>query len=211
MDILVSTSIFPSIEYFACHFLASKTFIEHHETYPKQTLRNRYNIATSQGIQSLSIPVIKTQGSNTPICKIEISNATDFQRNHFRAINTAYKSAPFYEYYIDFFNDCIFHKTDSLMEYNTFVFRKICELLKINKEINFTTEYQKIPLNHVDLRNNLSSKSMINQYHYICDIEDYYQVFKEKAGLLKNLSIIDLIFNEGPRAEKIIKSSKIFT
>lgn len=188
--------------------MSSNTFIEKHETYPKQTLRNRYYIATSQGIQCLSIPVIKTQGNNTPIDKIIISSATDFKRNHFRAINTAYKSAPFFDYYIDFFYECLYYKEDLLIEYNTFILKKICQILSINKDINFTTEFKKKLLSQIDLRQNISNKNAVGEYSNIHDIGCYYQIFEDKIGFIKNLSILDLIFHEGPNAKNIIKSVK---
>lgn len=211
MDIIIPTSIFPSIEYIVCISLSNNAYIEKHETYPKQTLRNRYYIATAQGIQYLTIPVIKTLGNNTPVDKIEISSETDFRRNHFKTIQTNYKSAPYYDYYIDFIHDCLFFKEKSLIEYNTFVLKKICKILKINKEFQYTNEYLKEAGSSIDYRQKLCSKQVVGNFSYIKEVDNYNQVFKDKVGFIKNLSIIDLIFNEGPNTTNIINSQTIMS
>lgn len=208
MDIVLSTSYFPSIEYIACHYLASNTFIEKHETYPKQTLRNRCNIATSQGIQSLIIPVVKKDGPNTPIDRIEIMPNSDFKKQHLKAIKTAYHSAPFFEHYIDFIQDCLNVQELNLINYNCLIFNKICKLIHLKQSYFFTSEFNKETINKKDLRLSLCSKNAVTKFSNIkhSTLENRYsQVFVEKQGFIKNLSIIDLIMNEGPMSEIYIK------
>lgn len=209
MDIVVPTAYFPSIEYIACHHLTSNTFIEQHETYPKQTLRNRCYIATSQGIQPLIIPVLKKDGPNTQINHIEIMHNSDFKKQHIKAIKTAYHSSPFFEHYIDIISECINIKESNLIKYNSFIFSKLCEIIHLKNKHYFTSEFNKELINKTDLRVQLCSKKSVTRFSIINHKTQYNQVFIEKQGFIENLSIIDLIMNEGPMAEIYIKKIQL--
>lgn len=209
MDIVVSTSYFPSIEYIACHHLASNTLIEQYETYPKQSLRNRCYIATSQGLQSLIIPVVKKDGPNTQINRIEIMSNSDFKNQHIKALKTAYHSSPFFEHYFDFISNCINIDESNLIKYNNLIFSKLCELIHLKKEYFFTNEYNKEYIDKHDLRIKLGTKKSVKQFSVIKNQNQYNQVFQEKQGFIENLSILDLIMNEGPMAEIYIKKMQL--
>lgn len=205
MDLLLSTAYFPSIEYMACLTKASRVFIEKHETYPKQSLRNRCYLAGSQGVQMLSIPVVKTLGNNTPVDKIVIDNAQDYRNHHFKTIQTLYSSAPFYDYYIDFVKEDIFNPENNLMEYNLTILKRLMSFLEIKVNIDFTDCFQKHKNDKFDLRFALSHKTAYGTFSIIKSVQTYSQVFSDRNGFFANLSVIDLIFNEGPSASAILK------
>ncbi|MDD2411557.1 MAG: WbqC family protein [Bacteroidales bacterium] len=205
MDLLLSTAYFPSIEYMACLTKASRVFIEKHETYPKQSLRNRCYLAGSQGVQMLSIPVVKTLGNNTPVEKIQIDESQDFRSHHFKTIQTLYSSAPFYDYYIDFVKADIFNPENNLIEYNLTILKRLMSFLEIKVNINFTDCFQKNKNDKFDLRFVLSHKTAYGTFSIINSVQTYSQVFSDRNGFFANLSVIDLIFNEGPSASTILK------
>ncbi|MDD2344900.1 MAG: WbqC family protein [Bacteroidales bacterium] len=209
MDLLLSTAYFPSIEYMACLSKANHVFIEKHETYPKQSLRNRCYLAGSQGVQMLTVPVVKIQGKNTPIDEIRIDDNQDFRNHHFKSIQTLYSSAPFFDYYIDFIKEDIFNSETHLLEYNLIIIRRLMSFLKIQVDISFTDCFQKYENNKLDLRTVISHKSAFGSFSIIKKVPFYSQVFREKNGFFENLSVIDLIFNEGPSASSILKNSSI--
>lgn len=207
MDLLLSTAYFPSIEYMACLSKASHVYIENHETYPKQSLRNRCYIAGSQGVQKLSIPVFRTLGNNTPVDKIQIDNSQDFKNHHFKTIQTLYSSAPFYDYYIDFIEEDIFSSEVNLVQYNLLILKRLMGFLKIQVDIVFTDCFQKYAHDRLDLRVEISQKSAFGSFSLVKNVPFYSQVFRKKNGFIENLSVIDLIFNEGPSASSILKKS----
>jgi len=189
----------------ACLTKASRVFIEKHETYPKQSLRNRCYLAGSQGVQMLSIPVVKTLGNNTPVEKIQIDESQDFRSHHFKTIQTLYSSAPFYDYYIDFVKADIFNPENNLIEYNLTILKRLMSFLEIKVNINFTDCFQKNKNDKFDLRFVLSHKTAYGTFSIINSVQTYSQVFSDRNGFFANLSVIDLIFNEGPSASTILK------
>ncbi len=207
MDVLLSTSYFPSVEYMACLLKASHVTIEKEETYPKQSLRNRCYLAGSQGVQMLSIPVVKTMGNHTPTSLIQIDESKVFRNHHFKTIQTLYRSAPFFEYYVDFIQDCIFFPEPNLFDYNLEIIRRLMNLLKIETPLTISENYQKTPDSKLDFRNNLTHKSSYGSFKVLKNSSYYVQVFDQKNGYIQNLSIIDLILNEGPSAMSILNNS----
>lgn len=196
-----------SIQYFGdiafYHYLSKydKILIENAEYYVKQTLRNRTYILTANGVMPLIIPVVHHSGKEI-IKEKEICYKERWQKIHYTAIVSAYKKAPYFEYYADELLNFLLQPGDKfLFQFNIRLIQKICDLLNIHTEIIFTNEY----------RNNY-----INDYRYISDKKyglpeclemPYIQVFSNKFPFQKNLSILDLIFNLGPQANDYISGN----
>ncbi|HEY6162717.1 MAG TPA: WbqC family protein [Bacteroidia bacterium] len=194
MNILLPTSYLPPIHYFAHILRAEKVFIELHEHFEKQTWRSRCSIYSPNGIQHLVVPLHERRDKS--ITKsIRISNKTGWQKNHWRSLEAAYRSSPFFEYYEDDLRAFYENEFDLLWEYNAKLLERLLGLLEIKKEANFTSTYEKEPLYATDLRDCLSKKNVLN-----IETPRYLQVFGNKHGFISNLSILDLLFNLGPRA-----------
>lgn len=193
-NILLSTAYLPPIEYFYFIQKADKIWIETHETYPKQTYRNRCKIYTTNGCLDLSIPVKKPNGNSSLSSEILIANDDKWQLNHWRAIESAYNASPFFLYFKDDISRFYTKTYDLLITFNTELLQLILKLSGINKKIQFTQNFEKEPKDKLDLRNIISPKSKFK----LTKQERYFQVFEEKHGFIPNLSIIDLLFNEGP-------------
>ena len=206
--ILLSTAYFPPISWMAAALQSESVGIEIHETYPKQTYRNRCNIATSSGLLSLTVPVKRINGNHTKTCELKIDNSGNWQLLHWRSIITAYNKTPYFLYYRDLFEPVFFKKHELLVDLNREIFEKLVKAMQINTlNIAYSTEYIKCSDN-LDLRNNFHPKA--NRHPKIAmEIPRYMQAFEENTGFLPDLSILDLIFNLGPEALPYLKNLKI--
>ena len=178
--------------------------VEIFANYTKQTLANRCYIATSQGIQSLIIPVEKPK-EKCFVKDIKISNHSDWQTMHWRTIKTAYSSTPFFDFYEDELIKLYEKKSDFLIDFNINLQIAIKNILHY-EDFNFSlsSSYEKnIDKNDLDLRNLLLNKK--NFVNLPFDFKEYYQIFSNKFGFQKNLSIFDLIFNLGNESRIYLK------
>ena len=196
--VCLSTAYFPPIAFFQHLKNAEKVCIEQHEYYQKQTYRSRCRIATASGVMDLSIPVEKR--NHTLIRDIRISEHSDWQTQHWRSIEAAYNSSPFFEYYADDFRPYFEKKWLFLWDLNMELLYKTLELLDIDTQIELTKQYElKLDENTLDLREIIHPKKNIS-----IQLKPYYQVFSSKFGFLPNLSIIDLLFNMGNESQLVI-------
>jgi len=196
-SILLTTAYLPPIEYFAYIIKADKVYIEKHENYTKQSYRNRCSIYSANGRLSLSIPVIKGEKHKSPVTEVQISNHSDWQKNHWRAIESAYNSSPFLLYYKDDLRPCFEEPFSNLFDFNQSLINILKELTGIKKELHFTSEFKNNPAPLIDLRERIHPKSNTSE---LLECNSYTQVFGEKYGFISGLSIIDLLFNVGPES-----------
>ena len=177
-----------------------KILIEKNEHYIKQTYRNRCHIASANGVMPLVIPVEKPSGK-CATRDVRISAHENWQELHLRAIEAAYNSSPFFEYYKDDFLPFYTKKWNFLFDFNTEIQQMIINLLDLETDIHFTENYEsKLPENCEDWREMISSKKETNYKG-----QTYYQVFEQKFGFLPNLSIVDLLFNMGTESILVLK------
>ena len=193
MSQIFPTAYLPSIEYISLFLKAENASIELFETYQKQSCRTRTNVMTANGIQTLTIPVIKTNGNHTLTKDIEISYKESWQQIHLRCLESAYRKSAYFDYYFPYFEKIYKQKFNTLIELNDFCLKTILKILKTKKEYSFTTDFEKI-INEDDYRISLSKGT--NKI----EMKPYYQVFADRHGFIPNLSIIDLLFNEGPNS-----------
>lgn len=203
-QILLPTSYFPPVLYFAHLAQASNARIELHEHYPKQTYRNRCRILSARGPMDLSVPVIKTEGNHTPIHQMGISYVEAWQRNHQRAILAAYNKSPYFLYYQDELEYIFTHRYETLAELNRELLETICGLIGIDCTITYTEEYQAIPEGFLDLRPVFTPKKQPQ-----ISFPAYTQVFSERLSFAPNLSILDLLFCLGPESLVYIENLKL--
>jgi hypothetical protein len=200
--IILSTAYLPNLQYFS-KLLHREIIIEQHENYLKQTYRNRCEILTANGIMSLTVPV-KRCGAKVKIRDAEIDYTDNWQRLHWRTINTAYRSSPFFVYYADDFLPFYETREKFLFDFNCKMLDKLMELTGLITEITLSDTY---------LNNDYSTdcRSLITPKNRPDDPEfspvPYCQVFGAKFGFQPNLSILDLLCNEGNNSYSIIKNS----
>jgi hypothetical protein len=187
---LFPTSYFPSISYFRTINNCQDPAISGNETYLKQSFRNRCEIFTGNGIQALSVPVIKTEGSKSLTKDIKIVQSQSWRKDHWGAIKSAYQNSPFFEFY----DDEIFHLINSKQEF----------LIDLNYDIlNFMLEafdLKKIHCSDEKINHDLTFDFLDRKHNS----KEYIQVFSDRFPFQSNLSILDLIFCEGPIGRKIV-------
>ncbi|RLD47457.1 MAG: hypothetical protein DRI88_06110 [Bacteroidetes bacterium] len=187
----------PPIEYFVLLHSSGQAIVEQYETYQKQTYRNRCLIYTEKGKMALTIPVSKPFGNHTKTKDILIFNQDKWYIKHWRAIETAYLSAPFFIYYRDEIEPFFKTPFERLLDFNMQLSQLFCRIIGIETTITLSEDYMKVPGDRVDYRTVLSPKKPEN---IIKEFPEYIQVFETNHGFIPNLSILDLIFNLGPES-----------
>ena len=189
---LFATAYFPCIRYMASFLASEKPVIEIYDTYHKQTYRNRCKVMTANGVESLSVPVIKVNGNHTMTKDVVISYKEHWQQVHRRCLESAYKAAPYFDHYYDTIKPIFETRFEKLVDLNEAALKAILRLLKSDKEFVYSTDY--IHETEDDLREAFSPKTDSNTPSF----PHYYQVFSTKFPFVPDLSILDLLFNEGP-------------
>ncbi len=167
--------------------------IEQKEHFPKQTYRNRAQIYSPDGALTLVVPVEKGSKNHRLVKDVKISYDFNWQRLHWLSLECCYRSSAYFEYYeADFAPFYQGKKHVFLFDYNEALLRLVLKLMKLNLEIGFTNDYE-ADLKGADFRKNIHPK-----LEYDLQQKTYFQVFDDRKGFLKNLSIVDLLFNQGP-------------
>lgn len=196
---------FGNLSYFKNILDEGQVWIDDREIYLKQTFRNRTQILAANGVLNLSVPIMSTKGEDVSIDKIKISYDDPWQQKHFKTIKSAYKSSPFFDDYEGEIKGLILKKHVYLTDLNNEILNKIIELLGLRKEIHYSSQ-QAIPQDAFSYRGYFKpskTPSSFNQF------KPYLQVFNYKFDFIPNLSILDLLFNEGPYSlSYLLNSSK---
>ncbi|WP_292268167.1 WbqC family protein [Butyricimonas sp.] len=198
MNILVNTAYFPPIQYFSEIKNCSEILVEQHESYGKQSYRNRCDIMTANGVMTLSVPVVKGATLKILTKDVLVDYSTNWQKLHFKGIESAYKNSPYYDYYIDNLLPFFERKEKYLLDLNTKILRELMENIGLNRPLTFTEDYYPIPANHDDLRDVIHPKPSRRRTERPFTPKPYHQTFAERFPFTPNLSIIDLLFNMGP-------------
>lgn len=210
-SVILSSAYLAPVQYFTKLITYDEVWIELREHFLKQSYRNRCVILTANGIQSLSIPVAEGSNSKKLICDVSVSYDHPWQKLHWRAIISAYNNAPFFEYYCDSLAPFYHEKRwKFLTDFNFEIQSVVLNELKAKCNIQ-GTEVFAVPggLNDpaVDFRYSIHPKSSRQAADNDFTPLPYMQVFQEKFGFIPNLSIADLLFNEGPMALQVLRNS----
>lgn len=192
------TTYFGSVLYYKNLVQHASVLIEAKEHFPKQSYRNRCDILAADGILSLSIPVKKDSGSKTATDQVLLANNENWRARHWRAIKSAYQSAPYFDYYGVEVEELLNRNHTHLLELNTEISRSILKWLDIDMELSCTETFQ--PVTENDPREILVDKNKNNQF----EKATYIQVFPGDQSFTPNISILDAIMCEGPLARNLL-------
>ena len=207
---LLSSAYFGPVQWYQKLHRYDRCLIEQHDNFVKQTYRNRCIIPTTNGIQALSIPVSCPQGSQLskiPMRDVRISDHGNWRHIHWNALCSAYGESPFFDYYQDDLRPFFERKWTFLFDFNMEIILKMVELLDIQPKISLTTAF----LSDASMAENATENSLIDDFRDVIRpkhpgldsdfmARPYYQVYQQKYGFQPNMSILDLLFNEGNEA-----------
>ena len=205
MNSLLHPSYFPSISHFVAMVQSDSITFEIEDNFQKQTNRNRTYIYSPNGIQLLNIPIKHSNLSHQKTKEIKIESEFDWQKQHFKSLEAAYRSSPFFEFFEDDLLPIFQKKHTFLMDLNFEALEITAKCLRMKLDFDTTTEY------FHEIEN-----SQVSDFRYLVNgkkdqsvFENYTQVFDDKHGFLNNLSVLDLLFNEGRYAMDYLKNQVI--
>lgn len=200
--IILSSSYLGPVQYFTKVIAATEILIEQHENFRKQTYRSRCIILGANGPIPLVIPVEKGRGRKVKIKDLRIYNGLSWQRNHWRSIFSAYNSSPYFEYYKEPLKNIYSKKWGFLLDFNLATTNWALNELEISASLQLTSEFIGPCPEFHNYRESISPKAKESDGAFIP--HPYTQVFSDKFEFIPNLSIIDLLFNEGPNSYNIM-------
>jgi hypothetical protein len=195
---LLSTSLFPPVPWMAVVVQFPESHVEIHETWLKQTFRNRFTILSANGPLDLHIPVIKPNGNHSKTSDVLVSLHDNPLRKIKNAVESAYHSSPYFDFFSDALNEFLNQEHRTIHELNMESIRCIENMLQFQFKLQCTQNFhppENIEPGIIDLRYILSPK---NKLFYLHKAPSYYQVFKSRFGFVSNLSVLDLVMNAGP-------------
>ncbi|SHI66115.1 WbqC family protein [Aquimarina spongiae] len=204
--VLLHPMYFGSIAQYVALVQADGVIFENEDNYQKQTYRNRTYIYGANGKLLLTIPIKHTGKAGRQLYRdVRIENDFSWQTLHWKSLETAYRTSPFFEYYEDEFAPLFEKRKEFLLDFNHECFQALQDCLQLDTPFSKTSKYQEQPEDSIDLRNLVFAKK---EKSY--DLQSYIQVFSEKHGFISNLSILDLLFNEGTNALSYLEQQTIF-
>lgn len=201
--VVLPLTYFGNLSYFKIIFENEEVWIDDKEIYLKQTFRNRMQVLGANGPIDLSVPIVSTKGIELPYDKIKVSYDDPWQIKHWRTLKSAYKSAPFFDEYEDEIHKLILTRHVYLVDLNLSILDKIVELLAYDKSLFKASEIE-IPSKSISLKGFFKPSKMPKSHS---EFAPYIQVFNYKFGFIPNLSILDLLFNEGPYSASYLLNS----
>ncbi|MEO8934703.1 MAG: WbqC family protein, partial [Xanthomarina sp.] len=184
---------FPSIASFVAIANADEIMFEICDNYQKQTYRNRTYIYAANGKLQLSIPIIHTQKERQKYRDLKIYNAENWQDIHWKSLETAYRTSPYFEFYEDELHPLFTEKAEYLLDFNLKCMETVLNCLQWDIKSSKTTSYDKLAEDKTDFRYLANARK-----EPVYNFDTYTQVFHGKHGFISNLNILDLLFSEGP-------------
>lgn len=217
---LLSTAYFPPVEYFALiargftlspdRVNPSLIYIEACENFQKQSYRNRCHFYAGDGIQTLSFPIKHKNGThnNIPITEVEVDYSTPWVQRHIKALISAYRTSAYFDYYCDGIFTIMESRPETLFELNTSLLKFLLKSVGIAADIRLTDDFEQSGSCRYggDYREIIHPKRQNSILEELNLKKPYFQVFSGKYGFIPNLSVIDLLFNEGPDSIMYLKT-----
>lgn len=200
---LLHPTYLPNIAHFTAIQNENNLVFEVCDNYQKQTFRNRCDIYGANGKLSLTVPVSYSQKNRQHYKDVKTFTTENWQLQHLKSLESAYRMSPFYEFYIDDLMPLFQTEFKFLLDVNLKSLELLSDCLEIDLNFKLTTTF-------------INPKNASNDYRFLANtknkikfnFDSYTQVFTEKHGYLDNLSILDLLFNEGPNATNYLEAQK---
>lgn len=204
MKIITHPLYLAAVPLYARLYASESMVIDDVAPFVKQTFRNRAVIATENGAQSLTIPVVH-DGGKVAMRDVRISEHGNWRHQHWNAIVSAYRKSPFFDYYADDFAHFYEERDGFLMDFNLRLHGVVSELLGLERKVGFLSDEAFDASGAVDLRRIAEPKALETVNGVV--LQPYYQVFAQRNGFIPSLSILDLLFNMGPEGLVVLRDS----
>lgn len=205
MSVIISSFLpFPNIAWWMHAAKAGEICFDKAEHFEKMTFRNRYQIAGANGMIQLSIPLVSGRNQRAAMRDVRISNTTHWQRDHWRTLTSVYRRAPYFEHYEHSLQPIFEQTYDDLSDFCLATILWLRTHAGFNFDVSFTDTYIKeYGAGYIDLRNLKTSHTQDSPAIF----PSYYQLFEERNNFIPNLSLLDLLFSEGPYTGLWIKNN----
>ncbi|GAA4244575.1 WbqC family protein [Winogradskyella damuponensis] len=203
MNSLIYPTSFPNIAHFWAIVNSDSVYFEVCDNYQKQSFRNRAEIYGANGKLALTVPVSYSQKNRQLYKDVRIANEEKWQIQHLKSLQSAYSMSPFFEYYIDDLMPLFETHFDYILNFNLKCFDILSDSLQLNLSPKHTSVFEKDTTDKTDFR------TLVRRNFKVESFQPYTQVFTEKHGFIPNLSILDLLFNEGPNTELYLKKQTL--
>lgn len=184
-----------NIAYYRALISTSEITFEVKEHFVKQTYRSRMEIMGPNGLQKLSIPTLKNKHGRA-MDQVKISYSENWQKDHWKGLEAAYRRSPYFEYYEHHFQPFYKEKTELLVDFNLRFHETILRLLKIDLVHDLSAKYVSPETINEDFR---------NAHFALEQPKAYMQVFADRHPFLPNLSVLDALFNLGPQTTDLLR------
>ena len=205
MNAILHPTYFPSISHFVVMAQSENITFEIEDNFQKQTNRNRTYIYSPNGIQLLNIPIKHSKENRQKTKDIRIDKDFDWQKQHFKSFEAAYRSSPFFEFFEDDIRPIFEKKHEFLLDLNFEALEIVFKCLRMKVEYSETTEY----FHEVDHNTSRDFRHLVEGKKDTSEFGKYTQVFDDKFGFINNLSVLDLLFNEGKYAIDYLREQTI--
>lgn len=200
--ILIESQYIGSCTYWHCLLQATSIVIDQEEHYVRRSFRNRAHILGANGLLRLSIPLERGKHQHSKMKDVKISYQENWQALHWHSITSCYRRSPYFEYYEDYFKPFYTEKQELLLDYNLSFMQTIASLLKIKLPISKSDKYYtSADFIGIDARSYFLPTKNIT-----IDFPTYPQVFNDRFPFVKDLSLLDVLFNVGPNTSNYISS-----
>jgi hypothetical protein len=200
--LIIESQYFSSISAFKSLCEHGYAKIDQYENFTKGSFRNRCMVLGGNGVISFTVPIAGGREQKLRMKDIRIDYSESWQRSHIRTLATSYNNSPFYHHYKSEIDTLIASGPKFLIDLNYTILDRIITLLRLDIHVGLTSEYKAGYENASDYRNMLTPKN----YQTQAGVPRYAQVFADRFGFQPNLSILDLLFCEGPNSGELLNN-----
>lgn len=199
MQVISPYLTYPRISWWLRVINAGAIVFDIHEHYEKMSSRNRYKISGSNNSILLTVPLVNGRNQHTPIADVQISNESNWQVQHWRTLVSVYNRSPYFYHYQPSLEQLYEQPFTHLVDFNKAALDWVLKQLKFKPQLLETEAYHRECRDGcIDLRNDKSTA---------LPMPKYYQVFEDRIGFVPDLSILDLLFSEGPHAKDWLRAN----